>query len=227
MGRDPGMSLRVLLASGILVLAVLGGLAIAEPPAIPPGELTLETLMRRMAASSGVVANFHEVKELALLDAPLDSRGTLHFVAPDRLLRETTSPNVARLIVQDERISYRDAAGSEDIDLAENPVARQFVDNLIVLFNGDLPALRDRYEIEFAADGRAWRLALTPRRAAMRHFIARIALSGDGPALQQLVINEADGDRTTTTFTDVVTDHTFADAELKRLFHATPGPTDP
>ncbi len=227
MGRDPGMSLRVLLASGLLALAALGGLAGAEPPPRPRGALTLEALTQRMATSRGVTASFHEVKDLALLDAPLESSGMLYFVAPDRLLRHTTSPTAARLVVENGRITYRDTAGSEEIDLAENPVARQFVDNLIVLFNGNLPALRERYEIDFGADGSTWKLVLTPRRAAMRHFITRIALSGDGAALQQLVTDEADGDRTTTTFANVVTDHAFSATELEHLFQSAPDRRDP
>ena len=179
------MRLHVLVASCLLALGPRADLVGAEPAPRPTGTLTLETLTTRMATSSGVVASFREVKELALLDAPIESRGMLYFVPPDRLLRHTTSPDDARLVVEEGRVRYRDAAGSEEIDLAENPVARQFVDNLTV-----------------------------------RRFIEQITLAGDGPALHTLVTNEADGDRTTTTFEHVDTNHRFTAEELQRLFHA-------
>jgi outer membrane lipoprotein-sorting protein len=202
----------------LLVLAASPTVGHAAPEA---AALTLEELTRGMATTSGVVAEFREVKELAILDAPIESRGTLSFVPPDRLARITTSPTETRLIVDGGRLRYRDAAGGEAIDLSDNPVARQFVDNMIVVFNGDLAAMRARYEIELTSDDRGWRLALTPRHASVRHFISRITLAGHDRALRELVTLEADGDRTTTTFDHVEVDHTFTAAELERLFRTT------
>ena len=44
----------------------------------------------RMAATRGVAAEFRESREVALLVEPLESRGLLYFVPPDRMARFTT-----------------------------------------------------------------------------------------------------------------------------------------
>jgi outer membrane lipoprotein-sorting protein len=183
----------------------------AQPP-------TLEALMKGMAGAPGVVARFREQKQLALLSEPLESRGTLYFVPPNRLSRETTSPSETRLVIDGDRFFFRDAAGSQAMDLSASPIAREYVSNFIVLFNGDLDALRRRYEPDFHADANGWQLVLRPRGKPLSDFIERVTLVGRGRALDRMELVEAGGDRTTTWFEDVRTDRAFTDAELARIF---------
>jgi outer membrane lipoprotein-sorting protein len=205
------------LAAGLLCLAASPAPA-ADDAKSPP---TLEALMQGMAGTSGVVARFREVKHLALLSEPLESRGTLYFVPPDRLSRETTAPSASRLVIDGDRFSFHDVAGSEAVDLSASPVAREYVSNFIVLFNGDLEELRRRYEPRFTAgeDGR-WTLELRPRRRPLRDFIDRVTLEGAGRAMTRMELVEAGGDRTTTWFEEVRTDHVFGAEELARIFSA-------
>jgi outer membrane lipoprotein-sorting protein len=207
---------------GGLVLALLVAMAIALPatiratPEAAPADL--EALMEGMASTSGVVANFREVKRLALLSEPLESRGTLYFVPPDRLARVTTTPATTRLVIDGDRFSFDDGTGSQAMDLSGNPVAREVVENFIVLFNGDLDALRRRYEPEFATGDDGWSLVLTPRASRLRNLVARVTLEGQGRALTRMTLLEAGGDTTTTHFEDVQTDYAFDAAELARVF---------
>jgi len=195
----------------------------AEPPAVPQGPLTLEALMQRMAATSGVRAEFREEKTLALLESPLVSEGTLYFIPPSRMARITTRPGASKLVIDGQRMSYSDEAGASDVDLAGNRVARTIVENFVVLFSGDLAALRERYRVDFAAEKLRWRLQLTPKAAPLSQFLASVEMKGDGPALEEMAIREADGDLTVTRFRRVETDVHFAPGELARLFP--PGPS--
>lgn len=179
---------------------------------------TLEAVMAGMAGARGVVAEFREVKELALLSAPLESRGVLHFVPPDRLLRRTLEPLRSELLVDGSRVVFRDAAGAAPVDLSGDPSARQFVDNVTILFRGDLAALRERYEVAFEASPPRWRLALTPRDPVVRRFVASLTLEGEAKALREMVLLERDGDRTTTRFERVDTDHAHTPEEIRALF---------
>jgi outer membrane lipoprotein-sorting protein len=206
------------LRPGPPLLALLLAVAAAAPAAAPQPEPTLEAFMAGMAGTSGVVARFREVKELDLLAEPLEVRGTLTFVPPDRLVRVTTEPGRSRLVIDGGRVSFEDEAGSEAMDLSENPVARAFVSNFIVLFNGDLAGLRERYEPDFRVDGAHWRLLLVPRRPPLSDFVARVRLEGEGRSLSVLELLETDGDRTTTTFSEVEVDRRFGPEELERLF---------
>jgi outer membrane lipoprotein-sorting protein len=207
----PGRAFRLVTAALLLPC-----LAVAAEPAAP----TLETLMEGMARTTGVEAHFLERKEIALLSEPLETRGTLVFLPPDRLARVTTSPSRSRLVIDGERFSFRDSAGGEALDLSANPLAREFVDSFMVLFNGDLAKLRERYEPELGGNAERWSLVLRPRRRPMSDLIERITLDGAGRALRGMEMLERDGDRTTTTFGDVAVDRRFTPEELERWFGA-------
>jgi outer membrane lipoprotein-sorting protein len=207
-------------AAWVLALTLLITAA-ARVPGAPP-EPSLEDLMKSMAATSGVVARFHEVKELSLLSSPLEVSGTLYFIPPDRLARITTRPGRSKLVIDGKRFSFRDETAHEDVDLSGNPVARAFVSNFIVLFNGDLDALRRRYRPDFQVEGRSWTLILSPLGPPLADVVKRVTLEGQGPSLDRMELLETNGDRTTTTFQDVQTDHRFSPAERERIF-ANPG----
>ena len=66
-------------------------------------------------------------------------------------------------------------------------------------------------------------MQLTPKAAPLSQFIASVEMQGDGPALEEMAIREADGDLTVTRFRRVETDVRFAPEELARLFP--PGPS--
>jgi outer membrane lipoprotein-sorting protein len=208
-----------LLGAGlVLAFAVLGVRASAAAEAAPTATPTLEALMAGMAETPGVMADFVERKEIALLSEPIESRGRLVFVPPDHLLRTTDSPSRSRLVIAGERFAFRDAAGGDSVDLSANPLAREFVDNFIVLFNGDLAKLRKRYEPTFRATGTTWSLALRPRQRPLADLIERITLEGSGKVLHRMEMLERDGDRTTSTFEDVVVDRRFTPEEIEQIF---------
>ncbi len=207
----------------VFALPLLAGLAAGVESTSAP--LTLETLMQGMASTSGVRAAFREEKQLALLAAPLVSEGMLYFVPPARMARITSSPGASTLVIDGGRLSYTDETGASDVNLASNRVARTLVENFVVLFAGDLAALRERYDVVFEPGGARWRMQLTPKAAPLSKFIASIELRGAGPALEQISVSDADGDRTVTRFLRVETDTHFSPEELARLF--SPGPSAP
>jgi hypothetical protein len=194
-------------------------LSAAAPAVGSEPQLGLEELMRRMAGTPGVVARFVETKQLALLELPLESRGTLYFVPPQRLARRTSSPGVSTLIIDGGRLTFRDQAGGEEIDLAASPVVRVLVENFIVLFNGDLVELRKRYRTSFEADDSSWVLLLTPRGAPLNRFVESVTMRGDvSGGMREMVMVEKGGDRTTTRFDQVDIDHVFDQRELAEVF---------
>jgi len=204
--------------TALTVATALACLSAGSASEVPRGTLTLETLMHHMSTTSGVRAEFHEVKEIALLERPLECDGTLYFIPPARMARITRAPGATRLVIDGPRMSYRDATGGNKVDLSSNRVARTIVENFVVLFNGDLGALHEHYNVGFEADGARWRMTLLPKGPPVSQLLASIELRGDGPALQQMVVLEKEGDRTTTRFHDVVTDIRFSPEELSRIF---------
>jgi hypothetical protein len=205
-------------------LALWVALAAPLSASAQSGTITLDDLLSHMAKTSGVVAEFREVKTLKLLDAPLETRGTVYFAPPDRLARVTREPAETRLVLDGGRMRYQDAAGARDVDLADNPVARAFADNLIVLWRGDKAALEKIYALDFRADGARWQLALTPRGSPLDRFVRTIQLRGDGPAMREMEVVETDGDRTQTFFEKTDVAHVFGEEEARAIFGAKPAP---
>jgi len=216
---------RAFVAAGVLML--LAGAGAQESARAVEGTLTLEALMHHLATTSGVRAEFHEVKEIALLERPLESDGTIYFVPPRRMARYTTKPTRSAFVLDGPHLSFRDETGHENVDLSEHRIARTIIDNLVVLFNGDLEALRARYDVGFEAQGSRWKLDLVPRDSRVRSVVSRVVLRGDDAALEQMVVSEAGGDRTVTTFHDVRNDVRFSEAELARIFSLDPNAPPP
>jgi len=205
--------------SALLAAVALACLSAGTPsPEVPRGPLTLETLMHHMATTSGVRAEFHEIKQIALLEQPLECDGTLYFIPPARMARITRAPGATILVIDGSRMSYQDATGGNRLDLSANRVARTIVENFVVLFNGDLAALHQHYNVGFEADGAQWQMRLAPKGPPLSQLIASVELHGDGPALKEMVVVEKEGDRTTTLFHDVMTDVQFTPEEQSRIF---------
>jgi hypothetical protein len=198
-------------AGAALAAAGLAGRARAAPT-------ELDEVLRRMASASGVEASFEERKELALLAAPLESRGVIYFVPPDRFARFTSSPAASALLVNGDAVQLRE--GGEAIDLSGNPVARVFVENFVALWSGDRGKLDSLYRTELRGTRDAWELRLLPRRAPLSEVLAAITLRGDRDAMRELLLEERDGDRTTTRFFATRTDRVFTPEELARIFGA-------
>jgi outer membrane lipoprotein-sorting protein len=187
-------------------------------PRASAADMTLDDLLSHMATTHGVVAQFREVKTLKLLDTPLETHGTVYFAPPDRFARITREPAETRLVLDGGHMHFQDATGAGDVDLSENPVARSFAENLIVLWKGDKAALESIYTLDFHADGAKWKLVLRPRHSPLDQFLKSITLSGDGSVMDAMDVLENDGDRTQTLFEKSDVDHAFGEAEARAIF---------
>ena len=200
--------------------ACLASVARASAALAADASPELTEILARMASTPGVEAVFEESKEVALLAAPLETRGVIYFVPPDRFARFTTSPGRSALLVTGDDVQLREGPEARAIDLSGNRVARVFVDNFVALWSGDRERLERLYAPEFRGTREAWELRLVPRRAPLADVIAAITLRGDRDAMQQLIVEERDGDRTTTRFAATRSDRVFTPAELERIFVA-------
>ncbi len=196
-----------------LVLAT-GALA-GEPS---EGGPALDAVLERMASTSGVEAVFEERKELRLLTEPLDSRGVLYFVPPDRFARFTLAPGFTSLVVDGGVVHLREGRDGEDTDLSGNPIARVFAENFVALWSGDRTKLEHLYAPELRGDPAGWELRLVPRRAPLAGALDAITLRGDRDAVREMVVQERDGDRTVTRFPEANGDRVFSRAEIERIF---------
>ncbi len=198
-----------------LSLALATAAFAGEPDA---GDPALDAVLERMASTPGVEAIFQERKELRLLTEPLESRGVLYFVPPDRFARFTLDPGFTSLVVDGGVVHLREGRDGDDTDLSGNPVARVFAENFVALWSGDRKQLEHLYTPALRGDPARWELRLVPRRAPLAGALEAITLRGDRDAVREMIVQESDGDRTVTRFPEANGDRIFSSAEIERIF---------
>jgi len=201
-----------------------GAVAVAKADDHAKDEAMMTALLARFAKAPGIFARYKEEKHIALLQAPLVNEGTIHFAPPGRLARHTTKPIASSLVIDDKKVTFGGAEGSESMDLGTNPVARAFVDSFVMLLAGNRPGLERYFTIKFAAvrgpkaAADAWHLVLVPRTSPMDKVIKEMTVDGNGLAIKEMVVRESSGDWTRSVFSDVDTDHPYDAAEQARVF---------
>lgn len=222
----------------VFAIASVGAVesARADDALAPP---TLAALLAGFRTMPGFEARFEEEKTLALLAAPLMSRGRLFFSPPGTLLRRVERPNPHDILIDDHvvRIATPQSADAgtgapggasprarriETIDLARRADVRPLVESMLWIFSGDLAELESVYAIDYrvlepVASGR-WQLRLAPRREPLSRLIRELAIFGHRHGADRLEITETSGDRTTTRILDANPARRFAEGELERLF---------
>ena len=193
-------------------------LLVCVPAGAEPDQTGLDELLASMAATRGVEAEFHERREVALLVEPLESRGRLYFVPPDRMARFTIEPAFSALVSDRGNLRFRDAQVGEEMDLSASPMATAFVENFTAVFSGDRSRLERFYEARLETRGEDWELILLPRGLPLSRFIEVVTLRGDAGGMQELEVRETDGDQTLTRFVSVELDRSFDPDELETLF---------
>src|SRR5690606_13028439 len=117
-GKLPNFRLVVLCAA-LTITSTATTLAQPSAPNNPPGseastpqELAVGPqnavqLFEKLAALDGLEATFVETKKLALLRAPLKSKGSLYYMRPGYLLREIESPSPSRVLITPTTLELR------------------------------------------------------------------------------------------------------------------------
>jgi hypothetical protein len=216
--------LRSIVATAGALLA--GAAALSLQPAaagVDAGASELEALGRRFAAMPGLSARFEEEKRLSLLRAPLKSQGTLYYAPPDRIARRVEQPAASTWVLHGDQLYIAEPKGVRSVDLTTQPALRPLIDALRLVLTGDLPALRDRFEVDFGAStapGGTWRLRLVPRPGPLRDLVTAIEVTGVDEILSTLRVLEVGGDETVNRFSDVDPARHFSEIELARFFDA-------
>ncbi len=184
--------------------------------------------MQRLAQNGGVEARFHESRQIAILSEPIESAGMLYFAPPDWLARHVTEPGESRVVVRDDRVTFRDETGQQTLELGSSEVARALVGHTTLLMRGDLEALIAQYEVNFGVEGDLWTLDLEPRSRVVRRIMQRLRVQGRGGELVRMESTETSGDITLTTFSEVKLGVDFSPEARAAIFavHPVPDPAE-
>jgi outer membrane lipoprotein-sorting protein len=163
----------------------------------------VEQLMQTLAAVKSSQARFVERKNLAILNAPLESSGTLVYVAPARLEKHTLAPRAESLVLDGDDITITSSEPGQRrmLNLQDYPLIRAFVESIRSTLAGDLPTLTRFYEVELAGSERKWRLTLKPGEPGMQEVVREIRISGGSGSISAIETIETNGDRSVMTIT--------------------------
>jgi hypothetical protein len=144
-------------------------------------------------------AQFHEVRHVRALQAPLERSGTLVFRRPDFLEMKVDPPRAEDLVIQGRSLHIVSATGERTIALDTEPALLGWTESIRATLAGDTAALARYFDVRLGGDASAWVLTLEPRDAALRSAVQSIAIAGAGAAVRRVTVREVGGD-------DAVTD---------------------
>jgi len=163
----------------------------------------LAQLMQDLRQVKTARGRFVERKYLAILNTPLESSGTLVYIAPGRLEKHMLAPRQESLTLDGDTllIENKETGQRRRVVLQEQPVVWAFVESIRSTLAGDLQTLNRFYEVSLEGDASRWRLRLKPTQPRMREVASEIRVSGNGTWVGVIEILDAGGDRSVMTIT--------------------------
>ncbi len=219
------MSFTSSLCAFFLSTLMLVGLQEERPPVLShPVDLehtpaAFSSVNKLLRDAKCIRADFAEEKKIKVLKRPLRSSGQIVFSGKLGLYRALKDPFVQELLVTPQGIAQRDDAGKIDkVDVEKQPLAKGFIDAFLLVFSGDDKALGADFELYFDGDESAWTMGFVPKKKPLSTFIASMVVTGKRGVFDTLLVNEVNGDKTSTKFTNVVTDKELLPEEQQRWF---------
>jgi len=162
-----------------------------------PAAWDVQRLMRELAQVKTANARFLERRHLGILTAPLESSGTLVYVAPDRLEKHTLRPRPESLVLERSELTVESKERNQrrTLVLQDYPVIWAFVESIRATLAGDLPTLSRFYQVGLDGGERRWRLTLKPSEPRMQDVVSEIRISGDRSWINAIEMIETGGDR--------------------------------
>lgn len=146
---------------------------------------------------------FVERKYLAILNAPLEFSGTLVYIAPGYLEKDTLLPRAESMILEQDKlvVESKEKNQRRTLALQEYPVIWAFVEGIRSTLAGDLETLKRFYQVSLEGNESRWRLELKPVEPDMQRVVSEIRISGGGSRISTIEIVEAEGDHSIMTIT--------------------------
>lgn len=219
---------RGLVSVGLALCLVASAVGLSSAQAEAPSQrearvnasVDLASLMAAFRAMPGLEATYEEEKHLALLAAPLRSKGTMFYAPGGYLLRRVEGAGGASMVLTPRELRVVEAGKTQRFDLRARPDIAHFVQSFLWILSGDEAALNEHFEITFEAQtaDTPWRLSLTPKDRNMAHIVRQIQVRGEGLFVQEVRVEEQSGDATVTRITNANAERRFSDAERRALF---------
>lgn len=179
--------------NSIFRVSRLWTLLLLLPLAAQADSFTLPQLMGLFSGVERRSASFTEEQTLAVLDVPLESHGTLTFVAPDILEKEEANGG-GSYRVAGQQLLVEQGGEQRRIALDSYPALAAFVASFRATLAGDQQTLERYYKVTLAGRREDWTLTLQPTQSDMATVISSITIHGSGNNIDLIETVEQSGD---------------------------------
>jgi hypothetical protein len=164
----------------------------------------------RLVKTETTEGRFRQEKKIRVLKKPLISTGLFVYHRSKGVIWQTLEPVPSMLVVNQTRLLT--TQGEQTLPPAFGRV-------FTAMFGGDLQTMKEGFDISGANDKSAWKLQLKPKDALLQKVITAMQLTGN-QELQQIEIEEANGNFTRITFEQITHPETLTpaqEADFERL----------
>ena len=156
----------------------------------------LEQLMQTLATVKAEDATFREQKQLAILQQPLVTTGTLQYRAPAYVRKQTLQPHQEIYEIDNDWLTIETPKeGRRQFYLPGYPLLRAFAEAIRATLAGDLTALEQYYQVPLQGQAAAWTVRWPPTNQEMAGHISAIVIQGRQEYVLSFETLETDGDR--------------------------------
>jgi len=151
-------------------------------------------LMAQLAQIQTSRARYTEVRHVAMLKQPLELSGTLSYSRPSRIEKNQTRPFSEIVRVDGEDLTVERDGKTHSVALRNAPLLGTLVESLRSTLAGDGGELRRLFSVSMEGSKEHWTLKLTPREIDVASVVTEISISGSGPRVGRIEIQEPGGD---------------------------------
>ncbi len=190
-----------------LLLSVCLCFAVATASAEPLSPTDLKSLLARIrekrAGAPQLQADFHEEKNIHLMNKPISSSGKIWFQTPNKFRREAkgNAPSITVCDGQQLWIYYPKFQSAEHYSLGKHSPLDAGITALTAALN--LENLESTYHISGAKTGGTYELDLTPRSPSLRKLLQKFTIRlNDQMEVERTEMLQPNGDRIVTAYSN-------------------------
>jgi len=172
------------------VLLLAGALHAADAPA-----WDFAQLMAQLAQVQASRARYAETRHVAMLKQPIELSGTLSYSRPGLIEKKQTRPFLETLRVDGDELTVEREGRTQSVTLRSAPLLGTLVESLRATLAGDGGELQRLFWVSMEGPKERWTLKLTPREMDVVGVVTEISISGSGPRVGRIEIQEPSGDR--------------------------------